>query len=143
MAASEVLREQDRRSSNLAVAALQVVLGAFTPLALISIGGVGIYSAPLLLPLLWITANACRGGGRWYFTVLAALLAAESAWAISWSLWPSLQLFLPLLAAIAIIVLFIKSWHRDLPLCENSNHTAGPRRTWSCWNRVARRRWRN
>jgi hypothetical protein len=75
-------------SLRLAVAALQVVLGSFTPLALISIGGVGIYAAPVLLPLLWITANASRGAGRWYLTVLASLVAAETAWAISWSLVP-------------------------------------------------------
>lgn len=115
MAARHVVEQQGRQESRLAVVALQIIVGAFTPLALSSLGGLGIYSAPLLLPLLWITANACRGGGRWYFTVLAALTAAETAWAIAWGLVPSLQLVLPLLAATATVILFVKTWQQHLP----------------------------
>lgn len=102
------------------VAAFQVLVGAFTPLALLSLGGLGIYTAPILLPLLWITANACRGSGRWYYTVLAALLAAQSAWAIAWAIAPGLQLILPLIAATATVILFLKTWHRDLPLARTA-----------------------
>lgn len=119
MAASEVV-EPHQPGSRLAAVALQILLGAFTPLALISIGGVGIYAAPLLLPLLWITANACRRGGRWYFTVLAALTAAETAWAISWSLLPALQVLLPLLAATATVILFVKTWRQQLPFARTA-----------------------
>jgi hypothetical protein len=108
--------QQTNSGQRLAVTALQVLLAAFTPLALISIGGFGIYAAPVLLPLLWIAANASLGSGRWYFIVLAALVAAETAWAISWSLVPSLQLALPILAAMATVFLFVKTWHRDLPI---------------------------
>lgn len=100
---------QNRDSASRAVGVLQVVLGTVTPLALISIGGLGIYGAPILLPLLWITANASRGAGRWYFTALAALVAVETAWAISWSLAPTLQLPVPIIAAAATAVLFVKT----------------------------------
>lgn len=116
MAASETPQQTHSHGSRGAVTALQVLVGAFTPLALISIGGVGIYAAPILLPLLWVAANACRSSSRWYFTVLGALLAALSAWAIAWGIAPGLQLLLPLLAATAVVVLFINTWHRDLPL---------------------------
>lgn len=116
MAARETVEEAHSGGSRGPVAALQVVVGAFTPLALISIGGVAIYAAPVLLPLLWITANACRGAGRWYFTVLASLVAALSAWAISWGLAPSLQVPLPIAAAAATGTVFVKTWHRDLPI---------------------------
>lgn len=116
MAVSETLQATHTNGSRGAIAALQVLVGVSTPLALISIGGLGIYAAPILLPLLWITANACRGSGRWYFTVLGALLAALSTWAIAWGIAPGLQLLLPLVAATAVVVLFIKTWHRDLAL---------------------------
>jgi hypothetical protein len=76
-------------------------------------GGLGIYTAPVLLPLLWITANACRGAGRWYFTVLATLLASETAWAISWGLMPNLQALLPIVVAATTVVLFVKTWHKN------------------------------
>lgn len=111
-----MLQEPHASASRGAVAALQVMVGAFTPLALISISGVAIYAAPLLLPLLWITANASRGTGRWYFTVLGSLLAALSTWAISSGLVPNLQLPLPILVAAATATLFVKTWHRDLPI---------------------------
>lgn len=116
MAASDVTYEEDPRGARPAVVALQVLVGTVTPLALSSIGGLGIYAAPVLLPLLWIAANACRGAGRWYFTILGSLVAALSGWAISWSLVPNLQLVLPIIAAAAVIVLFVRTWHRDLPL---------------------------
>lgn len=114
MAATDDLYAADPGGARLAVGALQVLVGAFTPLALVSIAGVGIYAAPVLLPLLWVTANACRGGGRWYFTILAALVAAEAAWAISWSLMPDLQLPLPLVAAAATGYVFVKTWHKQM-----------------------------
>ena len=114
MVASAAVEIQDQSGSRRAVAALQLLVGALAPLALVSIGGVGIYGAPLLLPLLWITANACRSRGRWYFTVLAGLAAAESAWAASWTFFPDLQLFLPVVLATATVVVFVKSWHCSL-----------------------------
>ena len=86
---------------------LQVVLGVFTPLALISVGGLGIFTAPLLLPLLWVIARQSRGGGRWYFTFLAALVAAESGWAFAWSVAPALQLPLPIAFAAATSWIFV------------------------------------
>lgn len=116
MAASDVTYEGDPTGSRSAVAALQVLVGIVTPVALTSIGGLGIYAAPVLLPLLWISANACRGAGRWYFTILASLVAALSAWAVSWTLVPNLQLLLPMISAAVIVVLFVKTWHQDLPL---------------------------
>jgi hypothetical protein len=58
---SEAVKEAHSNGSRAAVVALQVIFGAFTPLALISVGGVGIYAAPLLLPLLWISANGAGG----------------------------------------------------------------------------------
>ena len=102
--------------SRLAVAALQILLGVFTPLALISIGGVGIYSAPFLLPLLWVVANASERAGRILFTVLGALVAAESAWAISWALVPATQLILPIGAGIGVAALFTRTAGGELPL---------------------------
>ncbi len=115
MATDTIADKPEQRGSRLAAAALQLTVGLFTPLALVSIGGLGIYAAPLLLPLLWVSSNACRSGGRWYFIALASLLAAESTWAISWTLLPALQLLLPLTAAATTAVLFIKTWHRALP----------------------------
>lgn len=115
MAATEQLQESSSDVSR-AAGGLQVVVGVFTPLALTSIGGLGIYAAPVLLPLLWISTNACRGGGRWYFIVLGSLLAGLSAWSIAWGLAPSLQAALPLVGATAVAVLFVKTWHRNLPM---------------------------
>jgi hypothetical protein len=115
MAASEITYEENSGGSRAAIVTLQVLVGTIAPLALTSVGGLGIYAAPVLLPLLWICANACRGGGRWYFTVLGSLVAALSAWALAWGIAPDLQLVLPLIAATAIVLLFVKTWKRDLP----------------------------
>lgn len=91
MAVTRDSLDEHGRAARLAAAALQVVLGVFTPLALLSLAGVGVYAAPALLPLLWIAARAGRSIVRWYLTALAALVAGEVVWAITWSLAPSLQ----------------------------------------------------
>jgi len=93
---------------------LQVVVGVATPLALTSIGGLGIYAAPVLLPLLWITAAASGRVGRWYFTILAALLVGEVTWAITWSLAPALQLVGPIAAMVLTPILFFRTFRDSL-----------------------------
>ena len=115
MAAGNTFQRGQGSGSRVGLAALQIVLGALTPLLLLSIGGAGIYAAPALLPLLWVTAHASRGGLRVYLTVLAALTAAETIWAFAWSLIPSLQAILPLSAVVATGFLFAKTCGRALP----------------------------
>lgn len=94
--------------------ALQLVLGLFTPLALVSIGGLGIYSGGVLLPLLWLAARAGRGFVRWYLTTLAALVAGEVTWAVAWVFVPDAQLVIPLLAIALTMIGFGISFRRAL-----------------------------
>lgn len=101
-----------------AVAALQIMLGIATPLALLSIGGAAIYGAAVLLPLLWITAGASGEVGRWYFTVLAALVAGEISWVVTWSLLPALQLLVPLIVMAAAPLAFRRTFSKPLKTYE-------------------------
>jgi hypothetical protein len=110
-ASTDTLKSTPARA---ALVALQLIVGAFTPLALTSIGGLGIYSAPLLLPLVWITAFLSGTGGRIYFTFLALLLIGEVMWVVAWNLIPELELTLPLVAMAVTPFLFIVSFRRRL-----------------------------
>ena len=103
MASIPPLWEAGGGGSHLQVALVRLAVGVVSPLLLVSMGGAGIYSAPVLFPVLWWTAHRSEGGLRWYFTVVAGLAAAETAWAISWSFFPSFQSLLPIAAASAMV----------------------------------------
>ena len=64
-----------------------LALSVLTVGALASVGGVGIYVAPLLLPLHFVMArNAQSIGPRIAWAVLAAATAAESVWGMTYLL---------------------------------------------------------
>lgn len=107
--------ESDQGRFRLAAVALQVLLGAFTPAAILSIGGVGVYSAPALLPLLWIAAYVSGTVGRVYFTILGALLAAEVSWALAWSFFSAFQLPIVILGAAVTALTFVTTTRRLVP----------------------------
>jgi hypothetical protein len=82
----------------------QIVLGVLTPLLLLSIGGAGIATAPLLLPALWLVGRGSNSVARGYFVVLAALTAGEAVWAATWWTAPKLVLLAPVAIGVTAIV---------------------------------------
>lgn len=96
------------------VRGLQLVLGLVTPLALSSFGGIAIYGAAVLLPLLWIAARGGHSFVRWYLTILAALVTGEVLWAVAWVFVPRGQLVIPLLGILATVVGFAISFWSEL-----------------------------
>lgn len=83
--------------------AARLVLGAGCALLLLSMGGAGIYAAPVTLPLLWLAGWRASGrGGRIALNVVAALTAGEFAWAVGYAFGRPYEWLLPLFAVAAV-----------------------------------------
>lgn len=83
-------------------AALRIALGVVALALLTSMGGAGIYAAPLTLPLLWLATRGASRAGHIALNVIAALTAAEVAWAFGYDIGGAAEWALPLAAAIGV-----------------------------------------
>lgn len=83
-------------------AALRIVLGVVALALLTSMGGAGIYAAPLTLPLLWLAARGASRAGRIALDTVAALTAAQVAWAFGYELGGAAEWALPLAAGAGV-----------------------------------------
>jgi hypothetical protein len=86
--------------------AVRIALGTVCLALLTSMGGAGIYAAPLTLPLLWLAAYGAGRGVRVFLDVVAVLTAAEASWAVGYSVGGPAEWLLPLAAAGAVAVLY-------------------------------------
>jgi hypothetical protein len=86
----------------------RLLLGLVAALLLTSIGGAGIFAAPVTLPLLWLAAATARPAGRFALNAVAALTAAEVAWAVSYDRVPgvALEWAVPLAALAFVAALY-------------------------------------
>ena len=67
----------DKPKTQLVMKSLLVV---GTAVALLSVGGLGVYLGPVLIVAHWFVARSTPGPARYLWFVLAALCAAETAW---------------------------------------------------------------
>jgi hypothetical protein len=85
------------------------VVGLVCLALLTSIGGAGIFAAPVTLPVLWFAAHSARPLGRALLDLVAALTAAEVAWAVAYAAWGDAALLtrvVPVCAGLAVAVLY-------------------------------------
>jgi hypothetical protein len=83
-------------------AALRILLGVVALALLTSMGGAGIYAAPVTLPLLWLATRGASRAGHVALNVVAALTAAEVAWAFGYEIGGAAEWALPVVAAVAV-----------------------------------------
>lgn len=100
-----------------AYAVLRLLLGAVCLALLTSIGGAGIYAAPLTLPVLWFAAWTASRGGRIALNAVAALTAGEVAWAAGYAFGGPYEWMLPLagIGAVAVLYPWTQRYARPLP----------------------------
>lgn len=87
-------------------AAGRIALGVVALALLTSMGGAGIYAAPLTLPLLWLATRGASRAGRIALNAVAALTAAELAWAFGYEAGGAAEWALPLAALVAVAVAY-------------------------------------
>ena len=84
----------------------RLLVGLVCAALLTSMGGAGIYAAPVTLPLLWLAGRRAGRTGRVLLDVVAVLTAAEVAWAAGYAAGGAWEWVLPLLAAFGVGVLY-------------------------------------
>ena len=88
---------------------LRTMLGLVCLALLTSIGGAGIFAAPVTLPLLWFAGVHARPVGRMALNAVAVLTAMEAFWAVAYFAGgegSALMWVLPLAAGAAVFAVF-------------------------------------
>jgi hypothetical protein len=86
-----------------------------TLIALISVGGLALWLAPILIPLQWMAA---RRSGRWTrvsWTLLAGATAAEAAWLLTYTSFGEADLQLWLFPSLVFVVAISAVWATASP----------------------------
>ena len=102
---------------NAAVSAGRFVIGLVCLALLTSIGGAGIFAAPVTLPLLWAAALTAGRAGRIALNGVAVLTAGELCWAIGYATGGPAEWLLPLagMALVAVSYPVTQRLARPLP----------------------------
>jgi hypothetical protein len=104
----------DMNSRGIPLAIKGLLVGG-TAIALISVGGLGVYLGPVLIVGHWLVARSTLGPWRYPWFALAALCAAETAWGIAYVIEGEdgiLILVLPLIAVLLVLAIFAKTLPR-------------------------------
>lgn len=84
----------------------RLATGLFCLALLTSIGGAGIYAAPVTLPVLWLAARDASALGRALLNVVAVLTAGELGWAVAYQVWGERTVAIWLVPVVAAVAVF-------------------------------------
>lgn len=82
--------------------AARLILGIVALVLLTSIGGAGIYAAPVTLPLLWVAAWQAGPALRAFLNLVAVLTAGELCWAFGYAAGGLWVWVLPIVGMVAV-----------------------------------------